>query len=271
MKNILNFKRDNITHKVYFTDARNIPLYVDNNSVDLAITSPPYFNLKKYSEDENDIGNINSFLEYISFCKIVYRNVFNALRPGRKFFINVMNPPIRTKRGREFMNLFGETVRVCQEIGFIFKGDIVWQKTVSALSQMGSYPYPGSILPNLMHEFIIILEKPCKKSYKKYSLVSEEEKELSKLEKDFWITVKKSDVWKIASVKRSKHPAPFPYEIPYRIIKAFSYVNETVLDPFLGSGTTLEASLNLNRNSIGIELNENYIEIIKEKIMKRTI
>jgi DNA modification methylase len=125
-------------------------------------------------------------------------------------------------------------------------------------AHFGTYSYPGGILINNMHEFIVELEKPERKGFNKYAHLTPEQKEQSKLDKEFWLSIKKSDVWLMkpqGSGDRRDHIAPFPYELPHRIIKAFSYVGETVLDPFVGSGTTLLAAADLKRNGIGYEIN----------------
>ena len=111
---------------------------------------------------------------------------------------------------------------------------------------------------NHAHEFILELERPATKGFKKYTHLTEEQREASKLDKDFWISIKKTDVWTIkpeGSGDRRTHIAPFPYELPARLIRAFSFVGETVLDPFMGSGTVLLAARDLRRNGIGYEIN----------------
>jgi DNA modification methylase len=109
-----------------------------------------------------------------------------------------------------------------------------------------------------MHEFILEFNKPAQKGFNKYGHLTKEQKEHSKLDKEFWLKIKKSDVWLMrpqGSGDRRSHVAPFPYELPFRLIKAFSYVSETILDPFVGSGTTLLAAADLKRNGVGYEIN----------------
>lgn len=232
-----------------------------NESVHLMITSPPYFDAKMYSREplKNDLGNIHDINEWFDKISEVWREVYRVLQPGRKAFINIMNLPVRLNSGSfKALNLVGRTIDVCEKIGFIFKRDIVWHKTNAVRAHFGTYPYPGGILINNMHEFIIELEKPERKGFSKYGHLTREQKEQSKLEKEFWISIKKSDVWIMnpeGSGDRRNHVAPFPYELPFRLIKAFSYVGETVLDPFVGSGTTLLAAADLRRNGIGYEIN----------------
>jgi DNA modification methylase len=224
------------------------------------VTSPPYFNAKMYSKEpvENDLGNVHDVNVWFEEIGKVWKEVYRVLQPGRKAFINIMNLPIRLGGGGfKSLNLAGKTIDLCEDIGFIFKRDIIWYKTHSVRAHFGTYPYPGGILINNMHEFILEFEKPAPKGYKKYGHLTKEQKEESKLDKDFWLSIKNSDVWVMGpkgSGDSRNHVAPFPYELPFRLIKAYSYVGETVLDPFLGSGTALMAAADLKRNGIGYEI-----------------
>ena len=233
---------------------------LEDGSINLMVTSPPYFNTKMYSKEplQNDLGNIHDLDQWFVEIKKVWREVYRVLQPGRKAFINIMNLPVRTKSGFRSFNLVGKTIDVCEDLGFIFKRDIIWQKTNSVRAHFGTYPYPGGILLNYAHEFILEFEKPAPKNYSKYSHLSEQQKEQSKLDKEFWLSLKKSDVWVMkpeGSGNQRNHVAPFPYELPYRIIKAYSYLGEIVLDPFLGWGATLVAARDLGRNGVGYEIN----------------
>ncbi len=234
---------------------------VENDSVNLAVTSPPYFDTKMYSEEgriSGDLGNIHDLDEWFSQTGRVWKEVYRVLQPGRKFFLNIMNLPLRTEGSFRTLNLTGRSVDLCERTGFVFRRDIVWQKTNSVRAHFGTYPYPGGILINNAHEFILEFEKPAPKGYRKYSHVSPEEREKSILDKNFWIELKKSDVWLMKpeqSGSGRKHVAPFSVELPSRLVRAYSYFGEIVLDPFAGSGTTLLASSLLGRNGIGYEIN----------------
>lgn len=234
---------------------------LSDDSIHLMITSPPYFDTKMYSRNpiESDLGNIHNIDEWFEKISEVWKEVYRVLQPGRKAFINIMNLPVRLENGSfRTLNLVGRTIDTCEKIGFIFKRDIIWHKTNSVRAHFGTYPYPGGILINNMHEFILEFDKPDKKGFSKYSHLTKEQKEQSKLDKEFWLSIKKSDVWVMkpqGSGDRRNHIAPFPYELPYRLIKAFSYVGETILDPFVGSGTTLLAASDLKRDGIGYEIN----------------
>ncbi len=245
-------------HKIHLKNAMRMK-EVANNSIHLMVTSPPYFNAKMYTNRliRGNLGNIHDLDNWFKQIGQVWSEVFRVLQPGRKAFINIMNLPVRSKQGFKSLNLTGRTIDVMEQIGFVFKRDIIWHKTNGVKAHFGTYPYPGGILLNNMHEFILEFNKPEQKGFGKYAHVSKKQKELSRLSKEFWLSIKNTDVWTMKpenSGDGRTHVAPFPYELPYRIIKAFTYMGETVLDPFLGSGTTTRASLDLNRNSIGYEI-----------------
>ncbi len=265
VKKEIDIKKINIldingtTQKIFVKNSVKMDDLPDN-SVHLMITSPPYFDTKMYSREpiENDLGNIHNVDEWFEKISEAWKEVYRVLQPGRKAFINIMNLPIRLENGRfRTLNLSGRTIDLCERIGFIFKRDIVWHKTNAVRAHFGTYPYPGGILINNMHEFILEFDKPEKKGFKKYGHLTKEQKEQSKIGKEFWLSIKKSDVWVMkpqGSGDRRNHVAPFPYELPFRLIKAFSYVGETVLDPFVGSGTTLNAAADLKRSGVGYEI-----------------
>lgn len=264
-KNKLNIDEVNVIEingviqKIFFKNSMMMDDLADN-SIHLVITSPPYFDTKMYSRTpiENDLGNIHNVDDWFEEISKVWKEVYRVLQPGRKVFINIMNLPIRLENGSfRTLNLVGRTIDVCEKLGFVFKRDIIWQKTNAVRAHFGTYPYPGGILINNMHEFILEFDKPEKKGFNKYGHLTKEQKELSKLDKEFWLSIKKSDVWVMkpqGSGDRRTHVAPFPYELPYRLIKAFSFIGETILDPFVGSGTTLLAAADLKRNGVGYEI-----------------
>jgi len=247
---------DNIRY--FCADARSIA-DVPDHSVHLMVTSPPYFDAKMYSEGQaDDLGNIHNLDEWIEEMNAVWSEVLRVLAPGRKAFVNIMNLPVRRKNGGyRTLNLMGRTIDAMERLGFIFKRDIVWHKTNGVRAHFGTYPDPGGILINNMHEFILEFDTPAGKG-RKYAHVSAGDRAASKLDKDFWLSLKNSDVWLIKpeqSGGRRTHAAPFPRELPERLIRAFSYQNETVLDPFAGSGTTLLAAARWKRKAIGYEVN----------------
>lgn len=266
-KTVLNIR--GTEQKLYLADARRMA-DVKDESVHLCVTSPPYFNAKMYSENNvKDLGNIHDLDEWFMEIGEVWAEVFRALQSGRKFFLNIMNLPIRNKNSYRTLNLVGKSIDLCEHLGFIFKRDIIWHKTNGVRAHFGTYPYPGGILLNNMHEFILEFHKPEKPGAKKYAHVDANAREQSKLDKDFWLSLKNSDVWTMKPEKSGGnriHVSPFPLELPVRLIKAYSFVGETVLDPFCGSGTTLVAAALEKRNGIGYELNKTFLQYAKEQI-----
>jgi excisionase family DNA binding protein len=266
---ILEIDGNGTTQEIFFENSQKMEL--NDNSVHLAVTSPPYFDAKMYSNGFlNDLGNMHDMDEWFSEIGKVWKEVFRVLQPGRKFFLNIMNLPIRHGKSFRTLNLVGKSTDLCESIGFIFKRDIIWHKTNGVRAHFGTYPYPGGILLNNMHESILEFQKPDAQKFNKYAHLTEEIKEKSKIDKDFWLSLKNSDVWLMKPEKSGdgrEHIAPFPYELPYRLIKAYTYIGETVLDPFCGSGTSLLAAKNLGRNGIGYEINTAFAKSIKSKLL----
>lgn len=262
------------TQRVIVGDARNMA-EVAADRVHLAITSPPYFDAKMYSAAQNgDLGNIHDLDEWLAQIGMVWQEVYRVLQPGRKFFLNIMNLPIRENKSFRSLNLVGKNIDLCESIGFVFKRDIVWHKTNGVRAHFGTYPYPGGILINNMHESILEFEKPTTRPAQKYAHLSAQQKDASRLDKDFWLSVKNSDVWLMKPEKSGRHrdhAAPFPEELPARLLRAYSYVGETVLDPFVGSGTTLVAAARHGRHGIGYDINPDFcrmaVQHLKEVLL----
>ena len=257
-------------HRIICGDARDLTGAVADNSIHLAITSPPYFNAKMYSAaNDGDLGNVHDLDAWLAEMGQVWAEVFRVLQPGRKFFLNIMNLPVRQQKTFRTLNLAGRNIDLCEAIGFAFKRDIVWHKTNGVRAHFGTYPYPGGILINHMHEFILEFEKPPPKSGRKYAHLTAEQREASKLDKEFWLSVKNSDVWLMKPEKsggRREHAAPFPLELPARLLQAYSFVGETALDPFAGSGTTLAAAALHQRNSIGCDINPAFCQMAQKRL-----
>lgn len=258
--------------KIVIGDSRKM-VEVNDNSINLIITSPPYFNAKEYSEDYSgkDLGNIDDYELWKQEIKKIWQECHRVLQPGRKMFINIMNLPLSNKatngHGFRTLNIVGHTIDMCVDIGFIFKREIIWHKTNGVRAHFGTYPYPGGILINNMHEQILEFDK-LNGDDSKYDHLTKEIKESSKLTKDFWLSLKNTDVWLMKPYKSGsrEHLAPFPLELPTRLIKAYSYISETVLDPFGGMGTTAKAALQQKRNSIIYEINKKFLPLIKKNV-----
>lgn len=255
-----------VISKVINGDSRRM-LEVGDSSVDLVITSPPYWHIKNY-EVEGQIGFGQSLHEYLKSLYIVWKECFRALKPGSRLCINIGDQFLRSiVYGRyKIAPLHSEFITQCEKIGFDYMGSIIWQKkttmnTTGGASVMGSYPFPPNGLVEIDYEFILIFKKQGIRS------ISVDMKEKSKLTKEEWKEYF-SGHWYFNGERQVGHEAMFPEELPRRLIKMFSFVGDTVLDPFLGSGTTSKVAMELNRNSIGYEINSNFLSLIKEKISR---
>ncbi|HET7116437.1 MAG TPA: DNA methyltransferase [Hanamia sp.] len=252
-------------HKIINGDSRQMTELV-NNSVHLVITSPPYWQLKDYGT-ENQIGFHDSYENYINNLNLVWKECYRTLHNGCRLCINIGDQFARAVYyGRyKVIPIRQEIIKFCESIGFDYMGAIIWQKVTTSNTtgggvQMGSYPYPRNGILKLDYEFILVFKKlgDAPKPTK-------EQKELSKMTAEEWNTFFAGH-WNFAGARQNNHIAMFPEELPRRLIKMFSFVCETVLDPFAGSGTTLLAAKNLYRNSIGFEINQEFLPVIKEKL-----
>ena len=239
---------------------------LDNKSVHLVITSPPYWQLKDYGI-ENQIGYNDSYEEYINNLNLVWKQSYRVLNNGCRLCVNIGDQFARSVYyGRyKVIPIRTEIIKFCEAIGFDYMGAVIWQKkttsnTTGGASLMGSYPTPRNGILSIDYEFILLFKKlgtPIKPN--------KELKEQSKMTKEEWKEYFAGH-WNFGGIKQDGHIAMFPEELPKRLIKMFSFVGDTILDPFLGSGTTSLASRNLNRNSVGYEINPDFIPYIKRKL-----
>ena len=229
---------------------------IPNNSLHLMITSPPYNVSKEY---DNDL----SLNEYLNLLKNCFTETYRVLVDGGRACINIANI------GRKpYIPLSDYVSKIMIEIGFNMRGEIIWNKSAGAgiSTAWGSFQSASNPILRDVHEYILIFSKG---NYKRER--DKEEKELRKdnITKEEFIEWTKS-VWTMntESAKRIGHPAPFPEELPNRLIKLFSFTNDIVIDPFMGSGTTAIAAIKNNRNFVGYEINEEYINLANNRIEK---
>ena len=232
---------------------------IPNNSLHLMITSPPYNVSKEY---DNDL----SLNEYLSLLKNCFTETYRVLVDGGRACINIANI------GRKpYIPLSDYVSKIMIEIGFNMRGEIIWNKSAGAgiSTAWGSFQSASNPILRDVHEYILIFSKG---NYKRER--NKEEKELRKdnITKEEFIEWTKS-VWTMntESAKRIGHPAPFPEELPNRLIKLFSFTNDIVIDPFMGSGTTAIAAIKNNRNFVGYEINEEYINLANNRILNLKI
>lgn len=252
-------------HKIIIGDSRHMD-EINNESVHLVVTSPPYWQLKDYGAKEQ-IGFNDSYQDYIDNLNKAWKECYRVLHPGCRLCVNIGDQFARAViYGRyKVIPIRTEITKYCESIGFDYMGAIIWQKvttckTTGGATIMGSYPYPRGGIIKIDYEFILIFKKLGKDPK-----VSKEIKEKSRLTHEEWNEYFNGH-WNFPGEKQNGHIAMFPIELPKRLIKMFSFYGDTVLDPFLGSGTTSKAALDLGRNSIGYEINKEFLETIKSKI-----
>lgn len=219
-------------------------------SVHLMVTSPPYNVGKDYDENL-------TLKEYLSFLNRVWKETYRVLVPGGRACINIAN------LGRKpYIPLHTFIIKDMIELGFLMRGEIIWDKDASASSSTAWGSWKSSSNPTLrdVHEYILVFSKGL---YKRENLNGRKDT-ISK--KDFLRFTK--SVWKFSaeSAKRVGHPAPFPIELPYRLIQLYTYSGEIILDPFMGSGQTAIAALKAKRHFVGYEKTEKYVRLAKRRI-----
>jgi len=253
------------THRIVFGDSRYVN-DIPDKSVHLIITSPPYWQLKDYG-DKNQLGFYDSYEDYINNLNLVWLECSRVIHDGCRLCINIGDQFARSVYyGRyKIIPIRTEITKFCECIGLDYMGAIIWQKvttcnTTGGATVMGSFPYPRNGILKLDYEFILIFRK-----LGTTPKVDIETKEKSRLSDSEWNEYF-SGHWNFPGEKQNGHLAMYPEELPKRLIKMFSYVGDTILDPFLGSGTTSLAAANLGRNSIGYEINENFEKTIREKL-----
>jgi len=273
----------NIKQKTYQRlingDARNLT-YLGDESIHLVVTSPPYWNLKRYNENPDQLGHINEYESFLGEIEKVWKEVFRILVPGGRLVCVVGDVCVsRKKFGRHLVfPLHADICVLCRKIGFDNLNPIIWHKITNASfevengSKFLGKPYePNAIIKNDM-EFILMQRKPG--GYRKPTM---EQRNLSKIDKKDFNKIDKKDfntwfqqIWNITGASTRIHPAPFPLELVTRLIRMFSFHGDTVLDPFCGTGTTMIAALRYGRNSIGIDIEPEYCRMAARYLKKES-
>lgn len=246
-------------HRLINGDARELA-FLDDASVHLVVTSPPYWNLKRYNENPDQLGHIQDYEAFLFELEKVWRHVYRILVPGGRLVCVVGDVCVaRRNFGRHLVfPLHADICVICRRIGFDNLNPIIWHKIANASyevengSKFLGKPYePNAIIKNDM-EFILMQRKPG--GYRK---PTNKQRDASRIEKetfDRWF----QQIWTITGASTKHHPAPYPLELATRLVQMFSFTEDTVLDPFCGSGTTMVAALRSGRNSIGIEIDPDY-------------
>ncbi len=260
-------------HTLRLGDARTLD-WIPDASVHLVVTSPPYFTLKKYNDHPDQLGDIADYEIFHDELDKVWRHCYRVLVPGGRVVCVVGDVCLarRKNNGRHLVLPLHADISVrCRRIGFDYLTPIMWYKIANASyevengsSFLGKPFEPNAIVKNDI-EYILMLRK-----HGGYRRPTEEQRRLSKLTKEEhsrWFRSIWSDV---RGSSTRAHPAPFPVELAYRLVRMFSFVWDTVLDPFVGTGTTMIASIRAGRNSIGNEVDPDYLGLA-EKCIRREI
>ena len=259
------------THRLINGDARDLS-FLNDESVHLVVTSPPYWNLKRYNENPDQMGHIQDYETFLKELEKVWRHVYRVLVPGGRLVCVVGDVCVaRRNFGRHLVfPLHADICVICRRIGFDNLNPIIWHKIANASyevtngSKFLGKPYePNAIIKNDM-EFILMQRKPG--GYRKPSNAQRDASRISKDEFNSWF----QQIWNIPGESTRHHPAPFPLELANRLVRMFSFVGDTVLDPFCGSGTTMIAAFRTNRNSIGVEIDPDYCRLAARNLKAQT-
>lgn len=259
-----------MSHTLNLGDARELH-WISDESVHLVVTSPPYFNLKKYNDHPAQMGDIDDYELFLDELDKVWRHCFRALVPGGRLVCNVGDICVarRANKGRHLVLPLHADISVhARRIGFDYLTPIIWHKIANAKFEAagngGGFlgkPYePNAIIKNDV-EYILMLRKHG--SYRNPTQEQRETSRLSKEEQGEWFR----PIWTgLTGASTHSHPAPFPVELPYRLIRMFSFTGDTVLDPFAGTATTAIAAMKADRNSLCNEIDPKYFDLALKRV-----
>ncbi len=260
--------------KLICGDALTVLRELQDGEIHLTVTSPPYYisrgkSWSPYGTHPQDIELLPTYEEYLAYLEEVFARIFELTCAGGRLCIVIDDIHRRGEKGKLERAQPTHAELVCRLVrrGWLYKGLVVWTKirkahaSGGATALLGSYPYPPNIPIIQQFEFILLFQKEGKRKRPPKDLL-----EKSKISWDEFVQYASTGVWHIQPTPKRLCSLPFPLEIPYRLIKLFSFVGDTVLDPFMGSGTTGVAAKILERNFIGIELYPQFFEIAKQRI-----
>jgi len=248
-----NLFPEHLLNSTILSSAEDMSMIPDN-SLHLMITSPPYNVSKEYDEDL-------SLTEYLEMLRNVFAETYRVLVDGGRACINVAN------LGRKpYIPISDYISQMLIDIGFNMRGEVIWNKAASASpsTAWGSWMSASNPILRDIHEYILIFSKG---DYKRDRNNNEKEIKQNTISRDEFIEWTKS-IWTFnaESARKIGHPAPFPIDLPHRLIQLYSFTTDIVLDPFMGSGTTAIAALKSNRKYVGFEINQEYIQLTERRI-----
>jgi len=257
-------------HVLNLGDARSLD-WIADQSVHLIVTSPPYFNLKRYNDHPGQLGNLERYDEFLEELEKVWRHCYRVLTPGGRLVCNVGDVCVarRANRGRHLVLPLHADISVqARRIGFDYLTPILWHKIANAQFEargngagfLGKPYEPNAIIKNDV-EYLLMFRKPGR--YRSPTKEQRATSRLTKEEQSRWFRSIWSD---ITGASTREHPAPFPVELAYRLVRMFSFTGDTVLDPFAGTGTTTIAAMMCDRNSIANEVDPEYFRLAERRI-----
>lgn len=261
-------------YEVHFTSSEEMSELADE-SVQTVVTSPPYYQEKNYGSHKTNLENRDSYEEYKQGLKLVLEECFRVLQPDGKLCLNLMDPYTTVDNHDRFQRLplTQEMTLFLEEIGLDYMETVRWCKKRFGNSGtvFGSYPHPTNLYFAGSYENLLIFRKwVSEEYYSKRELPGKEVKEISKVTKEEWREWT-DPTWQFDGVDANDdHPAKFPYELPYRCVRMFSFEGDAVLDPFCGSGTTLKAAVDTGRKAIGYEVEKKYKDTIENNLSQTT-
>ena len=249
---------------------------LNENSIDLIVTSPPYWidsrnDLFAAALAKTEYEPITGYADFLIWLQGCFAECFHVLKPGGFCCVIVATTLVK---GAMYPLPFHLVARM-EEVGFTFHQDILWHRWRGWDKRGGNvikHPYPGYYLPNRVIEYVLVFVKPGGKRI--FAERTEEERQRSRIVVDDLLTKEiAQNLWHIAPVMpgTSPHPCPFPEELAYRLITLYSYAGETVLDPFLGSGTTAKVAKLTGRNYVGYEMQPEFLRLSKKRLKEKTI
>jgi modification methylase len=255
-------------HQLILGDARDMS-FIPSESIHLVVTSPPYWALKRYEDNPSQMGHMSDYEVFLCELEKVWRHVYRVLVPGGRLVCVVGDVCLsrRQNAGRHVVvPLHADICVQCRKLGLDNLNPIIWHKIANASYEVSNgskflgKPYePNAIIKNDI-EFILMQRKPG--GYRKPTI---EQRDLSRIAKDDfnkWF----QQFWTISGASTKEHPAPFPLDLAYRLVRMFSFSGDTVLDPFAGTGTTMVAAMKCGRNSIGVEIEPKYARMAAQRL-----
>jgi DNA modification methylase len=274
MPSLLSIRKRLFMNKIFVHSSEEMPELHDN-SVALTVTSPPYWNAIDYDVHANDksqhyrtraySNGFSEYNDYLNWLKTIFSEVFRVTKPGG-FCAVVIGTVLH--EGKHYPVPFDVT-NIMTRIGWEFHQDILWHKCTGGVKRAGvtiQKPYPGYYYPNIMTEYILVFRKTGNAIYKD---ATQKEKEAAAypISRLFTMDIA-NNIWHIAPIPPNylDHPCPFPEEIPYRLITVYSYPDDLVLDPFLGSGQTVKVAKIIGRKYVGYEIIQKYVDLAEKRL-----